>query len=124
MKKIQLLIIAISAILFASCNSTSKEKNENAENATQVETTKSTNATHADGGVIYLTNETFKQKGLDLSIEGIQPEFVNGNLKGLIVTAFDMEFFGKKFIFASPEVIFDEELSISTLVISTSFGIE
>jgi thioredoxin len=62
MKKIQLLIIAISAILFASCNSTSKEKNENAENATQVETTKSTNATHADGGVIYLTNETFKQK--------------------------------------------------------------
>ena len=63
MKTTQLLIIAISAILFASCNSNSKENNENqnVEKVTPVERTKSVDLTNSEGKVIHLTTATFKQ---------------------------------------------------------------
>ncbi len=63
MKKIQVLTIAISAILFASCNtaSTDKKENQQLDNSTKVETSKSADLANSDGKVIHLTSETFKQ---------------------------------------------------------------
>ncbi|MCY1721092.1 thioredoxin [Prolixibacteraceae bacterium Z1-6] len=59
----KLLILAISIVLFAACNSTSNDKNKNqkVENATQVETSKVADVVESDGKVIHLTTETFKQ---------------------------------------------------------------
>lgn len=63
MKTTHLFIIAISAVLFASCNSASSDKNKTQDEAgsVKVETSKSANLADSDGRVIHLTSETFKQ---------------------------------------------------------------
>lgn len=66
----KVLIVAISMIVFASCNSTSTKKdlNENEDNSTKVETTKNADTGNTDGRVIHLTTETFKQQVFNFEV--------------------------------------------------------
>ena len=69
MKTKNLLIVAVAAIILSACNSNSGSKNNDASETNSVEKTVVENS-HSESKVVYLTNETFKEKVFDYEAGG------------------------------------------------------